>query len=54
MNIIEFEETLAKMRFDHYRHPPVDILKTGFRPVGGMVADFAVAELNGRYHFFYI
>lgn len=54
MNIIEFEETLARMRFDRYRHPTIDIIEKGFRPVGGMVADFAVAERKGRHHFFYI
>ncbi len=53
-NIIEFEEKLAAMRAEYYRHPKIDILKTGFRPIGGKVADFAVAELRGRYHFFYI
>jgi hypothetical protein len=53
-NIIEFEKTLARMRFEHYRHPPVDILKEGFRPVGGRVADFATVRHAGRDHFFYI
>jgi hypothetical protein len=52
--IIEFERELKRMRFEHYRHPPTDILKTGFRPVGGRLADFAVARLEGRDHFFYI
>jgi hypothetical protein len=42
------------MRFDYYRHPKIDILKEGFRPVGGKVADFATARHNGRDHFFYI
>ncbi|UCD28459.1 MAG: hypothetical protein JSV03_15465 [Planctomycetota bacterium] len=54
MNVIEFEETLISMRDRHYRHRQVDIVKTGFRPVGGKVADFAVAEHKGRIHFFYI
>jgi predicted GH43/DUF377 family glycosyl hydrolase len=54
MTAIEFEEALAAMRREHYRHPKVDIIKEGFRPVGGKVADFAVAERAGRYHFFYI
>ncbi len=54
MTIIDFEETLARMRFEHYRHPKIDILEKGFRPVGGMVADFAVIEHEKRYHFFYI
>ncbi len=53
-NIIEFEETLYRLRAEYYRHPEIDILKTGFRPIGGKVADFAVAEREGRYHFFYI
>lgn len=53
-NNIEFEKTLFEMREHHYRHRRVDIVKTGFRPVGGSVADFAVAELDGRLHFFYI
>ena len=52
--IIEFERELKRMRFEHYRHPPVDILKDGFRPIGGKVADFATARHNGRDHFFYI
>jgi len=52
--IIEFERELKRMRFEHYRHPPVDILKDGFRPVGGKIADFATARHNGRDHFFYI
>jgi hypothetical protein len=53
-NIIEFEEQLARMRDQYYRHPQVDVLQTGFRPIGGKVADFAVAQREGRYHFFYI
>jgi predicted GH43/DUF377 family glycosyl hydrolase len=53
-SVIEFEDKLAQMRDDFYRHPKIDILKDGFRPVGGKVADFAVAELNGRFHFYYI
>jgi hypothetical protein len=52
--IIDFERDLKRMRFQHYGHPPVDILKEGFRPVGGKIADFATARLNGRDHFFYI
>src|SRR5512136_2976029 len=52
--IIDFERELKRMRFENYRHPKVDILKEGFRPVGGKVADFATARLNGRDHFFYI
>lgn len=52
--IIEFERELKRMRFEHYRHPPVDILKDGFRPIGGKIADFATARHNGRDHFFYI
>lgn len=54
MNIIQFEERLAAMREAHYRHPPVDVIQQGFRPVSGKVADFAVAEHQGRFHFFYI
>lgn len=54
MNIVQFEETLATMREGRYRHPEVDILKTGFRPVGGSVADFCVVEHRRRHHFFYI
>lgn len=53
-NNIEFEKTLKRMRFDYYRHPPIDILKTGFRPVGGSPADFTTVRHNGRDHFFYI
>lgn len=52
--IIEFEKELKRMRFEYYRHPKIDILKEGFRPVGGKVADFATARLNGRDHFYYI
>lgn len=52
--IIDFERSLKKMRMKLYRHPPVDILKDGFRPIGGKVADFATARHNGRDHFFYI
>ncbi len=52
--IIDFERELKRMRFEYYRHPPVDILKKGFRPVGGSLADFATARLDGRDHFFYI
>lgn len=53
-SVIAFEETLAAMRTRHYRDRTVDIVNTGFRPVGGKVADFAVAQRDGRYHFFYI
>ena len=52
--IIDFERTLKRERFQHYGHPPVDILKDGFRPVGGRLGDFATARHNGRDHFFYI
>ena len=52
--IIDFERALKRMRFEHYRHPRIDILKKGFRPVGGSVADFGTARHNGRDHFFYI
>ena len=52
--IIDFERELKRMRFEHYRHPKIDILKEGFRPVGGRVADFGTGRLNGRDHFFYI
>ena len=52
--IIDFERELKRMRFEYYRHPKVDILKEGFRPVGGKVADFGTGRLNGRDHFFYI
>ncbi len=54
MNNIEFEETLFRMRMENYRHPKVDIIRDGFRPVSGRVADFCVVEHEGRYHFFYI
>lgn len=54
MNIVQFEETLAGMRAELYRHPPIDILAKGFRPVGGSVADFCTVEHQGRHHFFYI
>ncbi|MDH7480957.1 MAG: hypothetical protein QHH26_03140 [Armatimonadota bacterium] len=54
MNNIEFEERLFEMRMAAYRHPKIDIINVGFRPVSGKVADFCVIENNGRYHFFYI
>ncbi len=55
MNIIEFEENLFKMRENYYRYPCIDIIKSGFRPVSGMPADFCVIEDDiGSYHFFYI
>ncbi len=53
-NVIAFEETLAALRARHYSQRTVDIIETGFRPVGGKVADFAVAHREGRFHFFYI
>ena len=52
--IIDFERELKRMRFEYYRHPKIDILKKGFRPVGGSLADFGTARHNGRDHFFYI
>ena len=52
--IIDFERELKRMRFENYRHPKIDILKEGFRPVGGSVADFGTGRHNGRDHFFYI
>jgi len=54
MNIIQFEEELAGMRSSLYRHPKLDVIGQGFRPVSGKVADFTVAPREGRYHFFYI
>jgi hypothetical protein len=54
MNIVEFEEKLAAMRFEHYRHPKVDVIRKGFRPVGGRVADFCTVKYKGQHHFFYI
>lgn len=52
--IIDFERTLAQMRFDYYRHPPTDIIEKGFRPIGGSLADFATIRHADRDHFFYI
>lgn len=54
MNSSEFETALAKVRLQLYHHPEVDIVHRGFRPVGGMPADFCVVEHGSRYHFFYI
>ena len=54
MNSIEFETTLAAIRMELYRHPAVDIVNEGFRPISGQVADFTVVEHAGRWHFFYI
>jgi arabinan endo-1,5-alpha-L-arabinosidase len=53
-NNIDFEKTLKRMRFDLYQHPPTDIIKEGFRPVGGSLADFAIVHHQGREHVFYI
>ena len=53
-NNIEFENRLKAMRLELYGRPPTDIIKTGFRPIGGKPADFAVAHHAGREHFFYI
>ncbi len=53
-NNIEFERTLFAMRDRNYRQRKVDIVKTGFRPVGGNCADFGVADFKGRLHAFYI
>lgn len=52
--ILDFEEKLFRARDQKYRHPEVDIINQGFRPVGGSVADFAVGEHAGRVHFYYI
>jgi hypothetical protein len=52
--IIDFERNLKQTRSAFYGHPKVDILKEGFRPVGGKLGDFATARHNGRDHFFYI
>ncbi|MGQ9581282.1 MAG: family 43 glycosylhydrolase [Armatimonadota bacterium] len=54
MNILEFEATLFELRERKYRHPEVDVIGQGFRPVSGKCADFTVVEHEGRYHFFYI
>lgn len=54
MNNIEFQEALFGMRMAKYRHPELDVIGEGFRPVSGKVADFGVAEHQGRHHFFYI
>lgn len=54
MNIIEFEETLVSWRMQKYHCPTIDSINEGFRPVSGKVADFGVAEKDGRYHFYYI
>ncbi|HOJ75190.1 MAG TPA: hypothetical protein PLL65_14795 [Phycisphaerae bacterium] len=52
--IQEFERDLWAARREKYHHPKIDIVGRGFRPVGGAVADFGVAEHDGRVHFFYI
>lgn len=54
MNIIEFEERLARWRLDAYRHRTVDPATGGFRPLSGSVADFTAIEKAGCFHFFYI
>lgn len=53
-SILDFEKKLAEMRLELYRHPPIDILKKGFRPIGGRLADFCTIGHQGRHHFFYI
>lgn len=53
MNNIQFEDALFAMRMAHYRHRTVDILREGFRPVGGTIGDFCCIAHEGRYHFFY-
>jgi len=52
--ILDFEQALFAARQKKYRHPEIDIIGEGFRPVGGSVADFGVTEHAGRVHFFYI
>ena len=54
MNSIEFETALFAMRDRHYRQRTVEALDAGFRPVGGVLADFTVIGHQGRYHFFAI
>jgi hypothetical protein len=54
MNSIEFETQLAALRLELYRHPQVDIINEGFRPISGQVADFTVVQQGERCHFFYI
>lgn len=51
---IYFEKKLKALRLGLYHHPPIDITRNGFRPVGSRVADFAVIHHAGREHFFYI
>ncbi len=52
--ILDFEKKLAEMRLELYRHPPIDVIKKRFRPIGGRLADFCTIEHRGRHHFFYI
>ena len=40
MNSIEFETDLCKARVEAYRHPKVDIINTGFRPLGGFYCNY--------------
>ena len=54
MNSSEFETELAKIRLGLFRHPELDIINDGFRPVGATLGDFCVIEGGGHYHFFYI
>ena len=51
---IYFEKKLKAMRLGLYRHPPVDVIKSGFRPVGSKIADFAFIHHEGREHVFFI
>jgi sucrose-6-phosphate hydrolase SacC (GH32 family) len=54
MNSIEFETELFDQRAQHYRQRSVDVIRDGFRPVGGKLGDFCVVEHHGHYHFFAI
>ncbi len=54
MNSIEFETILAARRMELYRHPTIDVVNEGFRPLSGQVADFTVVRHDSRWHFFYI
>jgi predicted GH43/DUF377 family glycosyl hydrolase len=54
MNSIQFETQLYEVRDRQYRYREVDIVREGFRPLGGMPADFTIIEHASRFHLFAI
>jgi predicted GH43/DUF377 family glycosyl hydrolase len=54
MNSVQFETWLYETRDQQYRHRDVDVIREGFRPLGGMLADFTIIEHSRRFHVFAI